>query len=62
VTRGVGGPVTGECILRLRATERRTGTSKSFPSCDACWKALRALPDDDARRTECVATSVESYR
>jgi hypothetical protein len=62
VPRTIGGPITGECILRLRATERRRGLSRSFPNCDACWKAFHALPPDDAPRAECVATSVESYR
>jgi hypothetical protein len=62
VTRSAGGPVTGECILRFRGTERRRGSSLSFPNCDACWKALREMRGEDAERTECVATSVESYR
>jgi hypothetical protein len=60
--RGIGAPVSGECILRFRGTERRRGSSQSFPNCDACWKALRAMGGEDADRAECVATSVESYR
>jgi hypothetical protein len=62
VSRGVGGPVTGECVLRFRGTERRDRSSRSFPSCDACWKALKTLQGEDAGRAECVPTSVESYR
>jgi hypothetical protein len=60
--RGIGGAVTGECILRVRGTERRRGSSQSYPSCDACWKALKRLGREDAPRAECVATSVKSYR
>jgi hypothetical protein len=60
--RGVGAPVSGECILRVRGTERRRGSSQSFPNCEACWKALRAMGAEAADRAECVATSVESYR
>jgi hypothetical protein len=54
--------VTGECILRFRGTERRRGSSQSFPRCEACWKALAAMRGEDADRAECVATSVDSYR
>jgi hypothetical protein len=60
--RSVGRPVSAECVLRFRGTERRQGASQSFPDCDACNKALRALGGEDANRAECVATSVESYR
>ncbi len=52
----------GECVLRFRGTERRRGSSQSYPSCDACWKALRTMRGDEAARAECIATSVESYR
>src|ERR671919_666740 len=57
-----GGPVTGECILRFRGTERRRGSSQSFPSCEACWQPLAAMRGEDDDSAECVATSVESYR
>jgi hypothetical protein len=60
--RGVGGPVTGECTLRFRGTERRRGASRSFPNCEACSRALRGMRGEDAARAECVPTSVESYR
>lgn len=52
----------GECVLRFRGTERRRGSSQSYPSCDACWKALKAMRGDEAARAECIASSVESYR
>jgi hypothetical protein len=60
--RSVGKPVSAECFLRFRGTERRPGATRSFPDCDACNRALRALGGEDANRAECVATSVESYR
>lgn len=60
--RSVGKPVSAECVLRFRGTERKQGASQSYPDCDACNKALRALGGEDANRAECVATSVESYR
>jgi hypothetical protein len=60
--RSVGRPVSAECVLRFRGTERKQGASQSYPDCDACNKALRALGGEDANRAECVATSVESYR
>ena len=60
--RSVGKPVSAECVLRFRGTERRQGASQSYPDCEACNKALRALGGEDANRAECVATSVESYR
>jgi uncharacterized protein DUF4124 len=52
----------GECVLRFRGTERRRGASEFYPSCDACWKALKAMRGDEAARAECIASSVESYR
>jgi hypothetical protein len=55
-------PVPGECVLRLRATERHRGSSRFFPNCDACWAALKAVRGEDATRAECIAASVESYR
>jgi hypothetical protein len=58
----VGPPVSAECVLRVRGTEQRRGSSQSFPDCDACQKALKAMGGEAAARSECVATSVESYR
>jgi Domain of unknown function (DUF4124) len=55
-------PVPGECVLRFRGTERRAGSSQFYPSCAACWKALRAMRGEEATRAECIAASVESYR
>jgi hypothetical protein len=52
----------GECVLRFRGTERRPGASQFYPSCDACWRALRAMRGEEAARAECIASSVESYR
>jgi hypothetical protein len=60
--RSVGRPISAECVLRFRGTERKQGASQSYPDCDACNKALRALGGEEANRAECVATSVESYR
>jgi hypothetical protein len=60
--RGVGPPVSAECVLRFRGTEKRPGASRSFRDCDACQKALKALGGEDVDRAECVPTSVESYR
>jgi hypothetical protein len=54
--------VPGECVLRFRGTERRGGASRFYPSCDACWKALKTMGGADAARAECIASSVESYR
>jgi len=52
----------GECVLRFRGTERRAGASRFYPSCAACWKALKTMRGEEAARAECIASSVESYR
>lgn len=52
----------GECVLRFRGTERQRGASQFYDSCEACWKALKAMRGPDASRAECIAASVESYR
>jgi hypothetical protein len=52
----------GECVLRFRGTERRRGASQFYPSCEACWRALKTMRGEDAARAECIASSVESYR
>ena len=52
----------GECQLRLRGTAARAGATRSYPSCEACWKALAHLKGEEATRAECIATSVKSYR
>jgi hypothetical protein len=60
-----GGPrpaAPGECVLRFRGTERRPGASRFYPSCAACWKALKAIRNEEAARAECIASSVDSYR
>jgi hypothetical protein len=62
---GTGAPraaAPGECVLRFRGTERRAGASQFYPSCAACWKALKAMRGEEAARAECIASSVESYR
>jgi hypothetical protein len=46
------------CVLRLRGNERQRGSSHSYPSCDACREALRALGERDLKRAECVASSI----
>jgi hypothetical protein len=58
----VQAPGPGECVLRLRATAARPGVSRSFSSCEACWKALAQVTGEEATRAECIATSVKSYR
>jgi hypothetical protein len=55
-------PVPGECVLRARSTERHRGSSRFYPSCEACRKALAAMRGEEAARAECIAASVESYR
>jgi hypothetical protein len=52
----------GECVLRFRGTERKAGASRFYPSCEACWKALKAMRGEEATRAECIASSIESYR
>jgi hypothetical protein len=52
----------GECVLRHRGTAAQVGTSRAYPSCEACWKALSKLPGDERTRAECIASSVKSYR
>jgi Domain of unknown function (DUF4124) len=47
------------CILRLRGTERKRGSSHSYANCDACRKALQGLSAEEASRAECFASSVE---
>lgn len=58
----VGPPVSAECVLRFRGNEQRRGSSKSFPDCEACLKALKTAGSEDLSRAECVPTSIESYR
>src|SRR5262245_25620862 len=44
VTGGrVGPPVSAECVLRVRGTEQRRGSSQSYPDCEACQKALKGM-------------------
>jgi uncharacterized protein DUF4124 len=56
--RGRAGVPTG-CILRLRGTERRKGSSFSYASCEACRNALHGLSDEEKNRAECFASSIE---
>jgi hypothetical protein len=56
------GPESGECLLRFRGTAARPGASRSYPSCEACRKALALLRGEEAARAECIASSVKSYR
>jgi hypothetical protein len=58
----VGPPVSAECVLRFRGNEQRRGSSRSFPDCEACQRALKGMGGESANRAECVPTSVESYR
>src|SRR5258705_375518 len=59
---GISSKVTGECTLRVRGTEQHRGSSSSYPSCEACWKALDQMRGEAKSRAECNATSVESYK
>jgi len=47
------------CILRLRGTVRQRGVSHSYQSCDACREALHALGENEQKRAECFASSIE---
>jgi Domain of unknown function (DUF4124) len=55
-------PEPGECVLRFRGTAARPGASRSYPTCQACWKALAMLGGEEKTRAECIASSVKSYR
>lgn len=55
-------PDLGECVLRFRGTAARRSASRSYPSCEACRKALASLTGEEAARAECIAASVKSYR
>jgi len=55
-------PDLGECVLRFRGTAARKSASRSYPSCEACRKALAGLTGEEAARAECIAASVKSYR
>ena len=55
-------PDAGECQLRLRGTAAHRPVSRSYPSCDACRKALAQLRGEAAERAECIASSIKSYR
>ena len=47
--------VWDECVLRIAGRAPRTGSSaRSYASCEACRKALEALPRDEAARATCV--------
>jgi len=59
---GTASKVTGECMLRVRGTEQHRGSSSSYPSCDACSRALVAMKGEAKSRAECIATSVKSYQ
>ena len=47
------------CVLRLRGNERQRGSSYSYRNCDACREALHALGEQELKRAECVASSIE---
>ncbi|HEX2436693.1 MAG TPA: hypothetical protein VHT71_00210 [Methylomirabilota bacterium] len=55
-------PDLSECVLRFRGTAARKSASRSYPSCEACRKALATLSGEEATRAECIAASVKSYR
>ncbi len=59
---GTASKVTGECVLRVRGTEQHRGYSSSYPSCEACSKALDKIRGEAKSRAECLATSVQSYK
>jgi hypothetical protein len=55
-------PEANECVLRFRGTAARKAASRSYPSCEACRKALATLTGEEATRAECIAASVKAYR
>jgi hypothetical protein len=55
-------PNPSECVLRFRGTAARRSAARSYPSCEACRKALATLTGEEAARAECIAASVKSYR
>jgi hypothetical protein len=59
---GIASKVTGECTLRVRGTEQHRSSASSYPSCEACAKALDKMRGEAKSRAECIATSVESYK
>ena len=46
---------SSECILVIPGTPRRPGVSRSYPTCDACKKAVDAMRDDEAAKAACIA-------
>ena len=56
------GPEPGECQLRFRGTAAHRSAARSYPSCEACRKALAVLRGEEAARAECIASSLKSYR
>ncbi len=55
-------PEPGECQLRFRGTAAHRSAARSYPSCEACRKALALLRGEEAARAECIASSMKSYR
>lgn len=55
-------PEPGECQLRFRGTAAHRSAARSYPSCEACRKALAVLRGEEAARAECIASSLKSYR
>ncbi len=60
--RSVHVPEPNECVLRFRGTAARKAAARSYPSCEACRKALATLTGEEATRAECIAASVKAYR
>jgi len=46
--------VSEECVLRITGRSPWRGSVRSYPSCEACRKALEAMPRDEAARAACV--------
>jgi hypothetical protein len=46
--------VTGECVLKVARTRTQPGTLRSYPTCEACRRALETMRGPDAGLADCV--------
>lgn len=53
-SRRPGGHAPSECILVVPGSFLRPRDSRSFPSCDACQRAIAVLSADEATRASCI--------
>jgi hypothetical protein len=45
---------TGECVLKVARTRTQPGSLRSYPTCEACRRALEAIRGPDAGLGDCV--------